>query len=67
LQAAQLVSLYVLQPVQNPTMQLEVIGSDFFVSPALETGLTDLPSLGKLLLIQVADFHGDSLLLNDHH
>ena len=46
--------------------QLEVVGSDF-VSPALETGFTDLPALGKLLLIQVTDFHGDSLMLNDHH
>ncbi len=66
-QAAQLEGLNVLLPVQNPTMQLEVIGADFFVPPALEAGFTDLPTLGKLLLIQMADLHRCSLLLNDHH
>jgi hypothetical protein len=37
------------------------------VPPALEAGFTDLPTLGKLLLIQMADLHRCSLLLNDHH
>jgi hypothetical protein len=26
-----------------------------------------LPTFSQLFLIQVPDFHGDSLLLNDHH
>ena len=48
-------------------MQLEVIGAKFFRAPTLKRCFADLPTFSQLFLIQVPDFHGDSLLLHDHH